>query len=66
MDGLLNFMASTPGRIVRAILGLVLIYVGLFNMSGIFGYIVAIIGLIPLFMSISGRCLLQSVLGSKS
>ncbi|MBP9500691.1 MAG: DUF2892 domain-containing protein [Candidatus Promineofilum sp.] len=66
MDGLLSFMGSTVGRVVRFVLGLVLIYVGLFVMKGNWvGYIVAIIGLVPIFMSITGRCLLQSVLGSK-
>jgi len=64
MDGLIGFLGSTAGRIVRIVLGLILIYIGLFVMRGNWvGYIVAIIGLVPVFMGATGRCLLKSVAG---
>lgn len=65
MAGLISFMNSTVGRLLRIILGLVLIWAGLLGpMQGTTGgYIVAILGLVPLFLGITGRCLLQSFAG---
>lgn len=65
MNGLVAFMNSAVGRILRIVIGLVLIYVGLFgSMQGLVGgYIVAIIGLVPLALGLTGRCLLQSLAG---
>ncbi|MER2599462.1 MAG: DUF2892 domain-containing protein [Caldilineales bacterium] len=65
MNGLVAFMNSAVGRILRIVIGLVLIYVGLFgSMQGsVGGYIVAIIGLVPLALGLTGRCLLQSLAG---
>lgn len=65
MAGLIAFMNSTIGRILRIVIGLALIWAGLTQMSGIGGYIVAIIGLVPLILGLTGRCLLQSFGGSK-
>ena len=65
MAGLISFMNSTAGRLLRIILGLVLIWAGLLGpMRGTTGgYIVALIGLIPLLFGLTGRCLLQSFAG---
>lgn len=69
MAGLVAFMNSTVGRVLRIVLGLVLIWLGLMgplaNSTG--GVIVAIIGVVPVIMGIWGRCILQSIAGgSKS
>ncbi len=69
MAGLITFMNSTVGRIVRIVLGLVLIWLGLMGplAGSTGGVIVAIIGIVPVIMGIWGRCLLQSIAGgSKS
>ena len=63
MAGLISFMNSTAGRLLRIILGLVLIWAGLTQVGGVGGYIVAIIGLVPLLFGLMGRCLLQSFAG---
>lgn len=67
MSGLIAFMNGTVGRILRIVIGLVLIYIGLMgSMKGTTGgTIVAVIGLLPLLFGLSGRCLLQFFSGSK-
>ena len=61
MNGLINFMQGTAGRVLRVVLGLVLIYLGLAVLGGTLGVIVAIIGLLPIAMGIWGPCLLGFV-----
>lgn len=61
MNGLIDFMQSTFGRVLRVVLGLVLIYVGLALMGGTAGIIVAVIGLLPIAMAVWGPCLLSFV-----
>lgn len=66
MAGLITFMNGTAGRILRIVLGLVLIWLGLLGplAGSTGGVIVAIIGVVPVIMGIWGRCLLQFVAGS--
>ncbi len=60
MQALVNFMNSVAGRGVRVLLGVVLVYVGLFALGGgVTGYVVALIGLVPIIMGFWGRCLLE-------
>ncbi len=61
MNALINFMQGTAGRALRVILGLVLIYAGLFVLGGTLGIVVAVIGIVPLAMGIWGPCLLGFV-----
>ncbi len=61
MNGLINFMQGTAGRVLRVVLGLVLIYLGLAVLGGTVGIIVAIIGLLPIAMGVWGPCLLGFV-----
>lgn len=65
MAGLITFMNGTAGRILRIVLGLVLIWLGLLGplAGSTGGVIVAIIGVVPIIMGIWGRCLLQFVFG---
>lgn len=60
MAGLVNFMNTAIGRIVRIVLGLALIWLGILGpMAGTTGgVIVAVIGIVPIVMGIWGRCLL--------
>lgn len=61
MSSLISFMQNYFGRAVRVILGLVLIYAGLFVLGGIPGLVVAAIGLLPIAMGLWGPCLLGFV-----
>lgn len=56
MVGLFGFLASGAGRWVRALAGIVLILVGLFAIGGTAGYVVAIIGLVPLLAGALDYC----------
>ncbi len=62
MTGLVNFMNTTAGRILRVVLGLVLMYAGFAMIGGTVGWIVAIIGIVPIVMGIYGHCLVEYVL----
>ena len=69
MAGFLNFMRSGIGRILRIVLGLVLIWLGLMGplAGSTGGVIVAIIGIVPFVMGIWGPCLVQFLFsGSKA
>jgi len=61
MKELINFMQSGWGRVLRVVLGLVLVYVGWVVLGGTVGIIVAIVGLLPIVMGIWGPCLLGFV-----
>ncbi len=61
MKALINFMQASAGRVLRVILGAVLIYAGLFVLGGTRGIVVAIIGVLPIAMGIWGPCLLGFV-----
>lgn len=50
-------------RIVRVIVGLILIAVGFWAMSGVAGTIVGIIGFVPLLTGIVGYCPAYGLLG---
>jgi hypothetical protein len=56
MNAFFRFMANTTGRIVRVIAGLVLVLVGLFWVHGSGGWILAIIGLVPLLAGAFDKC----------
>ena len=60
MAGLVDFMNTGIGRILRIVLGLALIWLGLLGpMAGTTGgVIVAVIGVVPVVMGIWGRCLI--------
>jgi hypothetical protein len=56
MKGLFSFLASSMGRGVRIVAGAILILVGLFLVGGLWGWILAIIGLVPLLAGIFDVC----------
>jgi hypothetical protein len=56
MDALFRFLASSAGRVTRAIAGLVLILVGFLLIGGVGGWVVAIIGLVPLAAGLFDVC----------
>ncbi len=61
MNTLISFMQNNVGRALRVILGVALIYAGLFVVGGTLGLVVAIIGLLPIAMGVWGPCLLGFV-----
>jgi DUF2892 family protein len=63
MNGFVGFMQSWIGRLLRVLVGFALIAVGLFVMQGAWGYVVAAIGLIPLFAGAVGICLIAPLFG---
>ncbi len=57
MNPFISFMASTAGRVIRIVAGLVLIAVGFFLVNNItVGIILIIIGLVPLLAGIMDVC----------
>ena len=65
MSGLVNFMNGGTGRVLRVILGVVIIALGLQYVGGTGGTIIAVIGLVPIVMGVWGHCLLELFQGSK-
>ena len=63
MKAVFRFLASSAGRVVRAVAGLVLIVVGLAVVGGAIGWILAIVGLVPLLAGVFDRCLFAPLFG---
>jgi hypothetical protein len=63
MNGFVGFMQSWVGRLLRIVAGLALIGIGLFAVPGAWGYVLAAIGLVPLFAGSAGICLLAPLFG---
>ena len=59
MDKFFEIMEGPVGRVLRVVLGVVLIYLGLGRMSGMGGRVVAIAGLLPIAMGLWGPCLVH-------
>jgi hypothetical protein len=63
MRAVFRFLASSAGRLVRAVAGLALIVVGLAVVGGVGGWILAIIGLVPLAAGVFDRCVFAPLFG---
>lgn len=63
MNPFVSFMASTAGRVLRAVVGAVLVYVGWATMGGTGGIIVAVIGLVMLSAGVFDFCLFAPLFG---
>ena len=63
MKAVLGFLASAAGRVVRAVAGIVLIVVGLALVKGTGGWILAIVGLLPLAAGVFDWCLFAPLFG---
>jgi hypothetical protein len=63
MNAFVTFMQSTAGRILRIVVGLVMIALGLLLVQGIWGIVLAVIGLVPLIAGIGGVCLVAPLFG---
>jgi hypothetical protein len=63
MNAFFGFLASSTGRAVRAIAGIVLIVIGIALIQGTVGWIVAIVGLVPLGAGVFDKCVIAPLLG---
>ena len=63
MKGLFGFLASPAGRVVRALAGLALILIGLLAVGGLGGWILAIVGLVPLAAGLFDWCVFAPLVG---
>ena len=61
---LIQFLASSTGRWVRIIAGLVLVALGLFVVKETGGIIIAVIGLVPLAAGIFDFCVFAPLFGA--
>ncbi len=62
-SGLVQFLASGPGRLLRIVAGLVLVVVGLWLVRGTWGYVLVVIGLVPIAAGLFDFCLLTAIFG---
>jgi hypothetical protein len=63
MNGLVGFLASPAGRVTRAVIGIVLIVVGVLAVTGVIGWIIAAIGAVFLAAGVLDFCVLSPFLG---
>lgn len=57
------FLAGPIGRGARIVVGAVLVVVGLL-VGGIGGTIVALVGLVPIALGVTNRCLISRIIGA--
>jgi len=63
MNAFFNFMANSTGRIVRVVAGLLLIVIGIFWLHGAVGWVLAIVGLVPLLAGAFDKCVFAPLFG---
>jgi hypothetical protein len=63
MNAFVNFMASFTGRIVRIVVGIALIALGFFGLGDTTGFVVAIIGAVPLLAGLMDFCIFAPLFG---
>ncbi len=56
MKTVFGFLASTTGRITRIVAGVILIGIGLILVGGTWGYVLAVVGLVPLAAGLFDFC----------
>lgn len=63
MDKVIGFMQSNDGRLLRVVLGIVIIVVGAVAIQPPLGYIVMLVGLLPLTAGLIGVCMVGLLFG---
>jgi len=63
MNAFFRFMANGTGRIVRIIAGLVLVAIGILWVQGTVGWILVIVGLVPLLAGAFDKCVFAPLFG---
>lgn len=62
-SGFGQLMASGAGRVLRIVAGLALIAIGPLLIGGPAGYVVAMVGLVPLLAGLTDTCLISVIFG---
>ena len=62
--GFARFMASGAGRLLRIIAGVALIVIGLTVVGGTGGWVLAVVGLLPLAAGLFNFCLFGPLMGA--
>lgn len=60
---MIGFLASSSGRIIRIVAGIVLILAGLLLIKDVVGIVVAVIGVVPLAAGIFDFCVFAPLFG---
>jgi hypothetical protein len=63
MNELFVFLAGTAGRVARVVAGVILIVIGLFVVQGTLGWVLAIVGLVPLLAGVFDFCVFAPLFG---
>jgi hypothetical protein len=63
MEKVFRFLGGSTGRAIRVVAGLILIVVGIWAVQGVGGWILAIVGLVPLLAGAFDRCVFAPLLG---
>ena len=63
MNSLFKFLASSAGRWTRVIAGLILIAVGIWVVHGVWGWVLIIVGLVPLAAGVFDFCVFAPLFG---
>ncbi len=63
MNAFFRFIASPVGRGIRALAGIALIVIGLGLVQGTVGWILAIVGLVPLGAGVFDKCVFAPLFG---
>jgi hypothetical protein len=63
MRGLFTFLASPAGRVSRIVAGVALILIGLFVVEGPIGWVLAVVGLVPLAAGVFDFCVFAPLAG---
>jgi len=64
MNPFISFLASSTGRIVRIVAGIILVAWGWFGLAGTIGAIMAFIGFVPLLAGIFDFCVFAPLFGA--
>jgi hypothetical protein len=64
MNPFISFMASKTGRIVRILVGAILVLWGFFGIGGAGGVILGVVGLVPLLAGIFDYCVFAPLFGN--
>jgi hypothetical protein len=63
MNALFRFLANSTGRAVRVVAGLLLIVIGLLWVQGTAGWVLAVVGLVPLLAGAFDKCVFAPLFG---
>ena len=58
-----EWMSRPAGRILRILAGVILIGAGLY-FQGVWGYVVAVVGMVPVLAGVFNFCLIAPILGA--